>query len=151
LPAKWVNGDFRWRVSRQVELELLEQRPELGFRLGMAGEHELAAVCCRHVDIDTSAWRVSIPIQLTVLGVFMLALGNASYSIYLVQVFVLALLAKAMIGLGLQKYGATYVVLCPIMTVAAGYLFYRAVDTPLQAASRQALFRWRRRLAPEPV
>lgn len=133
-------------------------------------------------------WRVSLPIQLAILGVFwlwhepkliigtilgvlmvsggllaerrfrkvfgnrlMLMLGDASYSIYLVQVFVLALLAKVLIGLGLQGHGMAYIILGPIITVAVGYLFYRAVDTPLHAASRQLLFRWRRRLAPELV
>ncbi len=45
-------GNFRRRLRRRFELELVEQEPQLGLRLGVAGEQELAPVGCRHVDID---------------------------------------------------------------------------------------------------
>jgi hypothetical protein len=35
-----------------LEPELVEQEPQFGVRLGVAGEHEFAAIGCRYVDVD---------------------------------------------------------------------------------------------------
>ena len=41
----------RW-LGRQLELELVDQQLQLGFRLGVAGEAEFASIGGRQVDVD---------------------------------------------------------------------------------------------------
>jgi hypothetical protein len=43
-PGRWLGG--------QLELELVDEQLQLGFRLGVAGEHELASVSGREMDVD---------------------------------------------------------------------------------------------------
>src|SRR5215831_10643763 len=45
-------GDFWRRLGGQFEPELVEQQLLIGFWLGVAGEHEFAAVGCRNMNID---------------------------------------------------------------------------------------------------
>ena len=45
-------GDPRWRLGRQLQLELADQEQQLGFRLGVAGQHEFAAVRGREMNVD---------------------------------------------------------------------------------------------------
>jgi hypothetical protein len=49
----WVGGGNpgRW-LGRQLELELVDQELQLGFRLGVAGQHEFAAVRGREMNVD---------------------------------------------------------------------------------------------------
>ena len=45
-------GDFGWWLGGQLQFQLLQQEAELGFGLGIAGEHQLAAVGGRQVHVD---------------------------------------------------------------------------------------------------
>src|SRR5713101_5655852 len=47
-----LGGDFEGRLERQIELEFLQEQVELGFRLGVAGEQQLAAVGGWQVHVD---------------------------------------------------------------------------------------------------
>ncbi len=44
--------DFRLRLGGQDEFELVEQERELGFRLGVAGQQQFAAVGRRDMQVD---------------------------------------------------------------------------------------------------
>ena len=48
----WRGGDFRRRLRRQGEPELVDEQTQLGLRLGVAREHEFAAVGGWDVDVD---------------------------------------------------------------------------------------------------
>jgi hypothetical protein len=45
-------GDFGWRLGRQAEFELVDQQLQLGFGLGVSGQHDLASVGCWQMDVD---------------------------------------------------------------------------------------------------
>jgi hypothetical protein len=45
-------GDPWRRLGWQVELELVDEKPQLGFWVGVACEQDLASVCGRQMDID---------------------------------------------------------------------------------------------------
>jgi hypothetical protein len=45
-------GDFGRRLRGQSELELVDQQLQLGLGLGVAGEHDLASVGRRQMDVD---------------------------------------------------------------------------------------------------
>ena len=45
-------GDFGGRLRGQSELELVDQQLQLGLGLGVAGEHDLASVGRRQMDVD---------------------------------------------------------------------------------------------------
>ena len=44
--------DFRRGLLRQGDFELLEQKQEVFFRLGVTGEDDFEAVCCGEVDVE---------------------------------------------------------------------------------------------------
>jgi hypothetical protein len=50
LPCR--RGDARWRLGRQVELELLHQELLVDVQFGVAGQDQLAAIGGREVDIE---------------------------------------------------------------------------------------------------
>ena len=45
-------GDPGWWLRRQLEFELVDQELQLGFRLGVTGEHEFASVRGREMNVD---------------------------------------------------------------------------------------------------
>ena len=40
------------RLGRQLQLELVDQELQFGLRLGVAGQHEFAAVCSWEMNVD---------------------------------------------------------------------------------------------------
>ena len=48
----WAGGDFGRRLGGELEREFVQQQRQLGLRLGVAGEDQLAAVGGRDVHID---------------------------------------------------------------------------------------------------
>ena len=44
--------DFRRSLLRQGDFELLDEKQEVFFGLGVTGEDDFAAVCCGEVDVE---------------------------------------------------------------------------------------------------
>ncbi|MCR1574280.1 MAG: acyltransferase [Klebsiella aerogenes] len=59
---------------------------------------------------------------------FMTEVGNASYSIYLVQVFSIPLITKIVVKLDLKVSGLIVFLVATIFTVIAGYIFYILIE-----------------------
>ena len=47
-----AGGDFGWRLGGQLQFQFVQQEVEFRFGLGMAGEHQLAAVAGRQVHVN---------------------------------------------------------------------------------------------------
>src|ERR1700724_1895840 len=47
-----AGSDFRWWLGGQIQLQVLQQKVEFGLGLGVAGEHQLAAIGGWQVDVD---------------------------------------------------------------------------------------------------
>ena len=47
-----AGGDFGWRLGGQLQFQFVQQEVELGFRLGITSEQQLAAVGGRQVHVD---------------------------------------------------------------------------------------------------
>ena len=81
-----------------------------------------------------------IPAFLLVFGViginqlrksFLVEIGNASYSIYLVQVFVIPATYKIVGRMDLNQFAEVWAVMCLALTIGAGLVVYRLVEFPI--------------------
>lgn len=79
---------------------------------------------------------------------FLVHLGDASYSIYLIQVFALSATAKLVVRLFPTMSADAFVLAIAAVSVAAGYAFFIMVESPL---TRYLVLRARRREIPLPV
>jgi len=63
-------------------------------------------------------------------------IGNASYSIYLVQVFSIPLITKIMVKLGFNLSGLLVFLIATIFTVVSGYIFYILIERNIVKVSK---------------
>jgi peptidoglycan/LPS O-acetylase OafA/YrhL len=81
-----------------------------------------------------------IPAFLLVFGViginqlrktFLVEIGNASYSIYLVQVFVIPATYKIVGRMNLAQFSEVWAVMCLMLTIGAGFVVHRVIELPI--------------------
>jgi len=70
---------------------------------------------------------------------FLIEIGNASYSIYLVQAFVIPATYKFVGRMNLDQFSEVWAALCLVLTTSTGFVVYRAIELPI--ATR--LQKWR--------
>ncbi|HBZ4240713.1 TPA: acyltransferase [Klebsiella aerogenes] len=63
-------------------------------------------------------------------------IGNASYSIYLVQVFSIPLITKIIVKLGFNLSGLLVFLIATIFTVVSGYIFYILIERNIVKVSK---------------
>ena len=81
-----------------------------------------------------------IPAFLLVFGViginqlqksFLIEIGNASYSIYLVQAFVIPATYKVVGRMNLDQFSEVWAVMCLMLTIGAGFVVHRMIELPI--------------------